>query len=153
MLKHCLLTLMLAGFVYTGVPSAVAQSGGGYDQPSAPAGAPPDHGRGPGHFDPAKHTQMLTQKLNLTSDQQSKVQDIFTSEQSQMESLRADTSVSKDDRHSKMMAIHSATNDQVRGLLDPDQQKKWDAMQSRRGQWMEHRGGGDNSGGAPPQSL
>jgi len=150
MLKHCLLTLMLAGLVYTASSPAVAQSGGGYDQPSAPAGAPPDHGRG--HFDPAKRTQMLTQKLNLTSDQQSKVQDIFTSEQSQMESLRADTSVSKDDRHSKMMAIHSTTNDQVRGLLDPDQQKKWDAMQSRHNQWGGHHGGGDNSG-APPQSL
>jgi len=149
MFKHCLLALTLAGLVYTITPAAVAQDTGANDQQAAPEAAPPEHGPGRGHMDPAKHAAMLAKRLNLSSDQQSKVQDILKSEQSQMESLRADSSVSPEDRRSKMMDIHKSTNDQVRGLLDPDQQKKWDEMQSRREEWGHHHGG---QAGAPPDS-
>src|ERR1035438_5461544 len=62
MLKHCLLALLLAAVVYTVASSAIAQDNGSNDQQSAPAGAPPEHGRG-GHFDPAKRTEMLTKQL------------------------------------------------------------------------------------------
>jgi hypothetical protein len=141
MLKHCLLALMLAGLVYTVTPS-VAQDSGGNDQQSAPAGAPPDHGHGRGHFDPAKRTEMLTKQLNLTSDQQPKVLEILKSEQSQMESLRSDSSVQQADRHSKMMEIHKTSNDQVRGLLDSNQQQKFDAMQNKHEQMQGHHEGG-----------
>jgi hypothetical protein len=80
---------------------------------------PPEHGRG--HFDPAQRTEMLTKHLNLTSDQQSKVLDIFKSEQSQIEAPQTDTSVLPEDRHAKIMEIRKASNDQIRGLLDASQ--------------------------------
>ena len=49
-----------------------------------------------------------------------------------------------------MMDIHKASNDQIRGLLNADQQKKWDEMQSRREQMMQgHHPGGEM---APPDS-
>jgi protein CpxP len=140
MLKHCLLAVMLAGLVSTVTPS-VAQDSGSTEQ-SAPAGAPPDHGHGRGHFDPAKRTEMLTKQLNLTSEQQPKVLEVLKSEQSQMESLRSDSSVQQADRHSKMMEIHKASNDQIRGLLDSNQQQKFDAMQSKHEQWQGHHEGG-----------
>jgi protein CpxP len=139
MLKNCLLALMLAGLVYAVTPNAIAQDNGGNDQQTAPAG-PMEHGRH--HWDPQQRTEMLTKRLNLTSDQQAKVLDTLKSEQSQMESLRSDTSLSREDRRSKMMEIHKTTDDQIRGVLDPDQQKKWDAMQARREQRMqEHQNG------------
>jgi protein CpxP len=137
MLKYCLLALLLAAVVYTAVPSAIAQDNGSNDQQSAPAGAPPEHGRG-GHFDPAKRTEMLTKQLQLTSDQQPKVLDILKSAQSQMQSLRSDSSVSQEDRRSKMMQIHKTSDDQIRALLDSKQQKKWDTMQSKHEQWQGH---------------
>jgi periplasmic protein CpxP/Spy len=136
MLKHCLLALTLAAVVYTVAPSAVAQDNGNNDQQSAPAGAP-EHGRG-GHFDPAKRTEMLTKQLKLSSDQQPKVLDILKSEQSQMQNLRSDSSSSQEDRRSKMMQIRKTSDDQIRALLDSDQQKKWDTMQSRHEQWQGH---------------
>src|SRR6202451_2569023 len=88
---------------------------------------PPDKGgwRG-GPPDPVQRTQELTKKLNLTSDQQTKVQDILQSEHSQMESLRQDTSTSRQDRQTKMMDIHKSTDANIRALLDSTQQKKWD---------------------------
>ena len=145
MLKHCLLALMLASLVYTVTPSALAQDSGSSGQQSSPAGEQTDHRHG--HFDPAKRTEMLTKKLNLTSDQQSKVLEILKSEQSQMESLRSDSSVQQADRRSKMMDIHKASDDQIRALLDSDQQKKFDAMQSKHEQWQGHQ-----NGQAPPSS-
>jgi hypothetical protein len=98
-------------------------------------------------MDPAKHAEMLTRKLNLTPDQQTKVQEIFKSEQSQMESMHGDSSMPRDQRHAKMMEIHKASADQVRALLDPTQQKKWDEMQANREQRMQGHHHGDQ---APP---
>ena len=149
MVKHVFLALVVAGLLYT-VSPAVAQDNSNADQQAAPAG-PPEHGRR--HFDPAKRTEMLTKHLKLNSDQQGKVLDILKSEQSQMESLHSDSSASPDDRRSKMMEIHKSSNDQIRALLDSNQQKKWDEMQSHHGQWQGHHGEGQspNGGGAPQQ--
>ena len=148
MVKHALLALVVAGLLYTVSPAA-AQENGRADQQSAPAGAP-EHGRH--HFDPAKRTDMLTKQLKLNSDQQAKVLDILKSEQSQMESLHSDTSTAQDDRRSKMMEIRKTSNEQIRGLLDSNQQKKFDAMQSRHEQWQgHHQEGQAPNGGASPQ--
>jgi len=147
MLKHFLLALLLAALTCTLTPFALTQDSSTATPQSGPAGAPPDmHGhRG---FDPERRTEMLTRQLNLTADQQPKVLDILKSVQSQMEKLRSDSSLSQDDRRAKMMDIHKASDDQIRSLLDADQQKKWDAMQSRHEQWQGHRQGQDS--GAPP---
>ena len=149
MVKHAFLALVVAGLLYTVSPVA-AQDNGSADQQSAPAGGP-EHGHH--HFDPAKRTEMLTKQLKLNADQQAKVLDILKSEQSQMEGLRSDTSTSQDDRRSKMMEIHKTTNDQIRALLDSNQQKKWDTMQNQHGQWQGHHqeGQAPNGGESSPQ--
>jgi periplasmic protein CpxP/Spy len=142
--KHRFLMLALAACTCGITASAIAQDSG--NNPPPPQS---EQGGGPGghrHMDPEKRTEMLTKQLKLTSDQQPKVLEILKSEQSQMESLRSDSSASQDDRRSKMMEIHKTSDDQIRGLLTPDQQKKFDEMQSRRGQWGH--GGGNQ---APPQ--
>src|ERR1700683_4003882 len=122
MFKQSLLILLAASIISI---AASAQDAQPNNQPSAQ-----DNGGGHrGQMDPAQRTQELTKKLNLTSDQQTKVQQILQSESSQMESLRSDSSLSQQDRHSKMMDIHQAADRQIRALLAPDQQKRWDAMQ------------------------
>jgi len=104
-------------------------------------------------MDPTKRAAMLGKRLNLNSDQQSKVEDILKSEQSQMEGLRADNSLSQEDRHSKMMDIHKSSSDQIRGLLDSDQQKKWDEMQTKHEERMQehHHGQAPGGGSSSPQ--
>lgn len=141
MLKNCALVLALAALIYV-VPSvATAQDKGGNDQQSAPSEQAQGHHR----FDPEKRTEMLTKHLNLNSDQQTKVLDILKSAQSQMETVRSDSSLSPQQRRSKMMDIRKSTNDQVRGILDPDQQKKFDEMLTRR----EHRQAPQNNSSNP----
>jgi Spy/CpxP family protein refolding chaperone len=151
MLKKYLLVLMAAGLISIAVPFAAAQ-----DSPSNDQQAPPPQENGMRHHgppDPARRTAELTRRLKLTSDQQTKVQAALQSERSQMESVHQDTSLSQQDRHAKMMEIHQSTNTQIRTLLDPDQQKKWDEMQAEREQRMQgrHQGPPDAGSGQPPQ--
>jgi periplasmic protein CpxP/Spy len=157
MLKQCLLVLLAASLISIAAPFAAAQSSG---QPSndSPPSNQASQGNGGWHHgppDPAQRTQELTKKLNLTSDQQAKVQDILQSEHSQMESLHQDSSLSQQDRRAKMMDIHKATDTQIRALLDSTQQKKWDEMQAKREQWGQNRHHGPPNGGdqqsPPPQ--
>jgi periplasmic protein CpxP/Spy len=144
MLKQSLLILLAASII----------SIGAFAQDAPPNNQQPAQDNGGGHrgpMDPAQRTQELTQRLNLTADQQTKVQQILQSESSQIESLRSDSSLSQQDRRGKMMDIHQATNTQIRAVLDPNQQKQWDAMQANRGQ-RGHRHGAPNAGDqqAPP---
>jgi periplasmic protein CpxP/Spy len=151
MLKQYLLVFLAAGLISIAAPFAAAQD----SPPNNQQPAQGNHGWHHGPPDPAQRTQELTKKLNLTSDQQTKVQNVFQSERSQMESLRQDTSLSQQDRHAKMMEIHKSTDAQVRALLDSTQQKKWDEMQAKREQWGQNRRHGppDAGGqqGPPPQ--
>jgi hypothetical protein len=139
MLKKCLLALTLAGLTYVVTPAAMAQDAPSSDQQSAPAGAPPERKHGSGHFDPERRAEMLNKHLNLNADQQAKVQEILKSERSQMQTIHSDSALAQSDRRSKMMDIHKSSNDQIRALLDADQQKKWDAMQSKHEHWMKKR--------------
>lgn len=148
MFKQRLLTLALSGALVAASAVAFAQDNSSNTQsaPSTEATEQGHHGR---HFDPEKRTEMLTKHLNLTSDQQPKVLEILKSEQTQMQSLRSDTSTSREDRRSKMMEIHKTSNDQIRALLDSDQQKKWDEMQSKREQWMQHHKDAEGQNSTP----
>jgi Spy/CpxP family protein refolding chaperone len=150
MLKRCLPILLAASLISIAATFAVAQSN---DSPSN--AQQPAQGNGGGHHgspDPAQRTQELTKKLNLTSEQQPKVQEILQSEHSQMESLHQDTSLSQQDRHTKMMDIRKSSDAQIRALLDSTQQKKWDEMQAKREQWGQgHRHGGDQQAPPPQQ--
>jgi periplasmic protein CpxP/Spy len=150
MIKHCLIALVLAGLVYAALPVAVAQDNGNAQQ--SPPSAAPEHEHGHRHMDPEKRAAMLTKRLKLNADQHAKVVDILKSEQSQMETLHSDSSMSQDDRRSKMMDLHKSSDDQIRALLDPDQQKKFDEMQSEHQDSM-HGHGDQNPGGSsnPPQ--
>jgi protein CpxP len=150
MLKQSLLILVVAGVISIAGPFATAQDNSSNDQQSAPA--QDNGGRHHGPPDPARRTAELTKKLNLTSDQQPKVQSALESERSQMESLHQDSSLSQQDRRAKMMEIHKGTDAQIRGVLDSNQQKKWDEMQAKREQWMQNRRGGSPDAGSGQQS-
>lgn len=149
MLKQSLLVLAAAGAISIAAPFATAQDTPPADQQSQPAQEQGGWHRGP--QDPAQRTKELTKRLNLTADQQAKVQDALQSQHSQMESLHSDTSLSQDDRWAKMMDIHKATDAQIRGILDSTQQKKWDEMQAKREQRMQgHHPPDAGSNQAPP---
>jgi|SRR5579863_466617 len=154
MLKKYLLIFAASGALLVAAPFAGAQDSQS-NEPSAPA-AQENGGHHHGPPDPARRTAELTKHLNLTADQQAKVQSALEAQRSQMESVHQDSALSQQERRAKAMEIHKATDAQIRGVLDSTQQKKWDEMQERREQHMQNRGGGapDSGSGqqAPPQN-
>jgi hypothetical protein len=96
--KNYFASLMLFCLVRMLPTSFVAQNSN--EPQSPPAGERSEHEYGHRRWDPSQHAEMLGKQLKLNSDQQSKVLDILKSEQSQMEKLRSDSSLSQDDRRS-----------------------------------------------------
>lgn len=76
--------------------------------------------------------QHMTQTLNLTSDQQQKIRPILDNESQQMQTLRGDTSMAREDKFAKMRSIREDTMTQISPILTPEQQKKWASMQAHR---------------------
>jgi protein CpxP len=89
--------------------------------PSAPGPGPKhEHGPGPMHHmeNPFDH---LSKDLNLTDDQKAKVQPIIDQTKPQLEAIHQEAM-------QKMQALMESTGAQIRPLLTPDQQQKFDAM-------------------------
>ena len=152
--------LMLAALLATAAgafaqdePAPQDQNGPPPMQGSGEQGEHMGHGGRGGHggrMDPEQQTKMLTEKLNLTADQQSKVKAIFTDHQKQMQSFMQDQSMSRDDKRSKFEQMRSDTDSQVRAVLTGDQQQKFDAMLKEREQRMGQRHQHGDHGQAPP---
>jgi len=121
--------------------SAWAQMGPG-------SGGPGGGQMGRGPMSPDQRLQMLTKQLNLTSDQQEKIKPILENESQQMQTLRQDSSLSQEDRMSKMRQIRQSTNDQIKPILTSDQQQKFAEMMSHQGHGGMH---GPPPGQNPPQ--
>ena len=66
--------------------------------------------------------QRITEKLNLTSDQQTKVQPIIDGAKPQIAAIHQEAM-------QKMKTVMDSTVSQIRPLLTPDQQKKLDDIQ------------------------
>ena len=74
--------------------------------------------------------QMMTQQLNLTSDQQTKIKPILENESTQMQSLRSDSSLSQQERRARCRRYGENTNSQIKPILNADQQTQWQQMMS-----------------------
>ncbi len=79
----------------------------------------PDGAHCHGHGFALEH---LTKTLNLTSDQQAKVKPIIDQARPQIAAIHKDAM-------QKMHALIDNSASQIRPLLNPDQQKKFDALQ------------------------
>jgi len=86
---------------------------------------------------PEQRLRHMTKTLNLSDEQQQKIKPLLESESQQMQSLRQDTTMSKQDRMAKMQQIRQGTNDQIKGVLSNDQQQKWQQMQENHMQGGE----------------
>lgn len=120
---------------------AVAQDTPPPPPPPPPGQAGPAHGGMRGN-----QVDFLTKQLSLTPDQVTQVKAIDEDTGKQMMALREDTSVAQQDKRAKMMDIRKASQGKIRALLTPDQQTKFDALQTEMRGRMRDRG----QGGPPP---
>jgi predicted nucleic acid-binding Zn-ribbon protein len=80
--------------------------------------------------------QRMTQQLNLSSDQQQQIKPILEGESQQMQALRQDTSLSQQDWMTKVQSIRQSIGSQIKPILNPDQQAKFEQMMSRQGRGL-----------------
>ncbi len=90
--------------------------------------------------------QHMTKKLNLSDDQKAKLKPILEDQRRQMEQVRNDSSLSREDRFSKMRELRESRDSQIKQVLNEDQQKKFDKLQQDQRGHVRRRGGGDNAG-------
>jgi ribonucleotide reductase alpha subunit len=118
-LAAVVVTLMLFGL------AAAAQQNAPSSQSDAPAqqnqGSPVD-----------QHMQLLTERLDLTADQQAKIRPIVQRMFEDRQKLDEDKSLSDAERHQKMMAMHDHATRQAKRYLNDDQKKKLDELFAER---------------------
>jgi protein CpxP len=143
MFRNSVLRVAILAIGATALP-AMAQ------EPAAPP-PPPQTQAGPERGGPGRGNQVefLTKKLNLTPDQVTQVKAIDEDSGKQMKALREDTSVAQQDKRAKMMDIRKASQGKIRALLTPDQQTKFDALETEMRGRMRDRG----QGGPPPPAT
>lgn len=134
------------GLAVIAISACLAVTAVAQDQPSSGQNQQQGHmghERGP-MASPDQMLQRMTRQLNLTSDQQDKIRPILESQSKQMQDLRQDTSLTRQDRMSKMRQIHDSTMSQIKGVLNPDQQQKLEKMNHRGGPRGPRTGNGSN---------
>jgi Spy/CpxP family protein refolding chaperone len=154
-MKRQLCSLVLTGLLATGV--MLAQEPGSAPEQGAPqadGGGMGGHRGGRGMMDPDKRLAQMTKRYNLTADQQSQIKPILTDEQTQMQSMRSDTTSSREDKMAKMKSTHEASTQKIEAVLTDEQKQKFEAdqqkMQERRASHMHGDGAGAGDAGQPP---
>ena len=107
-------------------------------------------GRGRGEaMSPDAQLQHMSETLNLTDDQKTKIKPILEDSSKQIQQLRGDTSLSQEDKRAKMQQIHESTMSQIKPILTSDQQKKLESMHEHGGRGGHGHGEGSGQGSSP----
>jgi hypothetical protein len=77
----------------------------------------------------AKH---LTKELGLSSDQEAQIKPVLEDRVQKMQALRADTSLSQQDRHTKARAIMQESNKKIEAVLNDTQKQQFEQMRQER---------------------
>ena len=85
------------------------------------ANEPGEHGPGPNHHRMGNPLEHLSENLNLTPEQKAKVQPIVDQTRPQIAAIHQEAM-------EKMKAVMESAGAQIRPLLTPQQQEKFDAM-------------------------
>ena len=81
-----------------------------------------------GPMTPENRLKMLTEKLNLTEDQQAKLKPILEDQSKQMKALHEDASLAPADKQAKIKELHESSVEKINAVLTSDQQAKWKQM-------------------------
>ena len=144
-MKNQFSRIALSGILATGLSlcsaAAFAQQNTQAPGPDASAQQPMN---GPGrmgheHMDPDKALAHMTKHYNLSSDQQTQIKPILISQQQQMQALRQDSSMSREDRMAKMKGIHEDSSSKIQAILNDSQKQKFAEDQQKRQERRQER--------------
>jgi Spy/CpxP family protein refolding chaperone len=96
---------------------------------TAPSGAEQNQSSGPIMSPVERHLKVLSEKLDLTSDQQDGVRPILQEMHDSMHKADQDSSLSNDQRMDQLKTARMKADKQIREVLSDDQKKKLDQLE------------------------
>lgn len=117
MITKSLVSLAIGALCVGAFAQSAGPTGG---QLSAPIVSKPAH-----RANMLQVSNMILKKMDLTPDQRSKIADLTKKVMGEMKELRADKGLDKAARQDKNRAIQMEYRDGLRGILTPDQQKRY----------------------------
>lgn len=78
-----------------------------------------------------EHLRMLSEKLNLSAEQQEKARPLIQNMLEERQSLLRDQSLSSQQRSQKQRALHERADRELRHFLNEDQKKKLDELEAQ----------------------
>ncbi|MGA2569876.1 MAG: hypothetical protein ABSF23_05105 [Terracidiphilus sp.] len=130
-------TIVLGALLSAGM--VLAQAPDSNQGPAASAPQPAQPGYQHRTFDPSQFAAHLGQRLGLSSDQVAQITPILAARHQQMQALRADASLSEQDRHSEARAIRQDANSKIEAVLTDAQKQQFEQMLAQRRQHHNHQ--------------
>src|SRR5438876_5538646 len=144
-MKKQIFSAVLSTFFEVGVLAASPQA---QDQSNTDQHKESAHRR---EADPQRQVNMLTKRLNLAEDQKNQILPILTERQQQMKSIHEDSSLSQEDRRTKMRSLWEDSNAKIKAVLNDDQKQKYDQMQQERRERMQQHRQKQNENNSQPR--
>ena len=142
-MKKCRSVMLLSTFLFA-LGAFAFQSGSGQEANQG-HGQGQGQGQGRGMPNVEDHLKLLTEKLDLTADQQTKVKTILEDQRQQMDAIRKDDSLSREDKMSKMRALRETSQAKLREILTDDQKKKLDQLEQEMRDRNRPKQGGESN--------
>jgi Spy/CpxP family protein refolding chaperone len=80
---------------------------------------------------PEEHLRMLSEKLNLTAEQQEKARPIIQNMLDSRQKLMRDQTLSNEQREEKERALHEKASHELRQILNEEQKKQLDELEAQ----------------------
>jgi Spy/CpxP family protein refolding chaperone len=133
--------LLSASMVFAQAPDATQAP-----DANAPQAAQTQPGNFQRNVDPSQMAAHLGKRLGLSGDQVAQITPVIAARRQQMQTLRADASLTPQDRHAKVQAIMQDSNSKIEALLNDTQKQQYEQMLANR---RAHR---HNRQAQPPQA-
>jgi Spy/CpxP family protein refolding chaperone len=130
-------TLILGALLSAGLVLAQAPTTNQAPSANAPQAAPAQQGHR--NFDPNQQAAHMSKRLGLSDDQVAQIKPILADRFQQMQTLRADTSLSEQDRHAKFRALMQDSNTKIESVLNDTQKQQFEKMQAERRSHQHNR--------------
>jgi protein CpxP len=102
--------------------------------------------RGHKHMDPDQQVAHMAKRYSLTSDQQTQIKPILANQHQQMQALRQDTTLSREDKMAKFKSIREDSSSKIQAVLNDTQKQKFVADQQRRQERMQEHNAAPTGG-------
>ena len=124
------ISMLLGALLSTG--AVLAQAPDQTQTSSTPQAAPNEQGRQHRAPAPDRMAKHLGKKLGLSNEQVAQLKPILEDRQQQMQSLRADSSLSQQDRHAKAQGIMQDSKNKIEALLNDTHKHQFEQMLQER---------------------